>query len=89
VIVDDGVSAERTTLAWDRTALATVCGALVVARLTYERLGPAAVTGLVVALPVAALTCLASRRGRRDGKVTAAVAIATFAIAAVELVAVL
>jgi putative membrane protein len=89
VNADDGFSRERTALAWDRTALAVVCGALVVARLTFDRLGPVAFACLAVALPLAALAGAASRRGLRDGQAPAAVAVATVAIAAVELTALL
>jgi uncharacterized membrane protein YidH (DUF202 family) len=90
---DGGVARERTVLAWDRTALAIVAGAVVVTRLTYDRLGAGALACLVVALPLAVLAGAVNRRRAsstdRDGLAPAAVAAATVAMAAVELWAVL
>lgn len=90
---DEGVARERTVLAWDRTALAIVCGALVVTRLTYDELGVGALACLIVALPLAVLAGIVNRRrasrADRDGLAPAAVATATVAMAAVELWAVL
>ena len=86
---------ERTALAWQRTALATIAGAAVVARLTLDRLGALVVIGLVVAVPLGLWVFLESRsRYRddpvgvaRDGRATAAVTLGVVAIALTELAA--
>jgi hypothetical protein len=93
---DPGVSRERTALAWDRTALAIVCGALIISRLTYDRLGLAALLCTAIAVPLAGLVLLEGR-GRyardpgvgprprpRGGRAPAALALATLALVLVE-----
>jgi uncharacterized membrane protein YidH (DUF202 family) len=91
------MSRERTSIAWERTALTVVTGVMVVARLNLERLTPVALTFLVVTLG-AALGVVATRDtggegGRRtsgprpDGRRPALVALAVFGLAASELAA--
>ena len=92
--IDRGVAPERTTLAWQRTALAVACGAVVVTRLTYARIGVGALIGLAVTLPLAvAAWRVAGRRSvhgvSRDARGPAAVAAATLASAVTCLAAVL
>jgi len=93
---DRGVAGERTALAWERTALAIMCGAVIITRLTYGRLGPAALLCLVVALPLGALVLLEGRGRytrsagglpRRSGRGPAALALATLTLASAELAA--
>ena len=88
---------ERTALAWQRTALAMIAGAAIVARLTLDRLGALVLIGLVVSLPLG-LWVLAESRSRyrddplgraRDGRATAAVALGVIAVAVTELAALL
>lgn len=86
---DPGMQQERTTLAWRRTGLALLVGALGVGRLTLDTVGPAVVlpTVLLAALAayVVAETLRHSRVGEthadepgysvmRDGRLVAAVA---------------
>ena len=70
---DRGAAQERTTLAWRRTGLALVVGALTIGRLTLDHLGPGVVvpTALVAVLGVGVLLGAARARrlaGGRDGK---------------------
>ncbi len=70
---DRGAAQERTTLAWRRTGLALVVGALTIGRLTLDHLGPGVVvpTALVAALGAGVLLGAARARrlaGGRDGK---------------------
>lgn len=92
--IDRGVAPERTALAWHRTALAVACGAVVVTRLTYDRIGVVALAGLAVALPLAVVAWrVAGRRSvhgiGRGAQAPAAVAAATLASAVTCLAAVL
>lgn len=94
-----GVYNERTSLAWQRTALALVAGSAIVARLTLDRLGPVAVASLVLVLPLALWVMLESR-GRytrhagvarprsRGGRAPTALVLATVILALTELAAV-
>ncbi|MEO3936790.1 DUF202 domain-containing protein [Dermatophilaceae bacterium Soc4.6] len=45
-----GLAVERTTLAWQRTALSLLGVSLLLARLAYERLGPAVLVVVAVSL---------------------------------------
>lgn len=47
-----GVQAERTVLAWRRTALSAVAAAAAIARLMYGAFGPASLAPLALALAV-------------------------------------
>jgi uncharacterized membrane protein YidH (DUF202 family) len=96
---DLGVSNERTALAWQRTALAVLAAAVLVTRLTVGELGGLAFVCTAVAVPVTLwlftegrLRYLHQRGSRlraagRGGRATAAVAVATVAVAITELAA--
>nr|WP_304633550.1 DUF202 domain-containing protein [Pseudonocardia sp. C8] len=98
------MQSERTALAWSRTSLALVVGALVGARLLADRFGAVAVLPmLVAALCGTGLMVHAYRRGRRrlpaapdaarpphgDGRLVVAASALTVALAGAGLVAVL
>jgi uncharacterized membrane protein YidH (DUF202 family) len=98
---DPGRANERTALAWQRTALSLMAGAAVLARLTFDRLGMAAVAVLGVAL-LLALWVLLESRGRyehdtgrrprtrsRSGRAPAALAVATVVVGLTETAALL
>jgi uncharacterized membrane protein YidH (DUF202 family) len=97
-----GVHTERTALAWQRTAVALLAGAAIVARLVLVRLGEVAVVCVVVALPVTLWVLWEGRsRYRREAvpralraptdwggaRTPAALAAATALIALIELTA--
>jgi uncharacterized membrane protein YidH (DUF202 family) len=95
-----GESHERTTLAWQRTALALVAGSAVLTRLTFDRLGPLALLSVGVAAPLG--LWLLQSRGRdrheasgavptRTGSAAAplVITLATSTVALVELAALL
>lgn len=96
---DVGVSNARTALAWQRTALALMAGAAIMARFTYSELGWAAIVVLMAALLLSAWVFVESRgryshhagirsRGRsRGGRGPGSLAIATLLIAGTELLA--
>jgi uncharacterized membrane protein YidH (DUF202 family) len=63
VSVDPGFGNERTALAWQRTALSLAGGSAILARLTLDRLGAAALVSVAVAAPLA-LWVLWESRGR-------------------------
>jgi uncharacterized membrane protein YidH (DUF202 family) len=98
--LDDGRGYERTALAWQRMALSLAAASAVLARLTFERAGWVALLS-AAALPLSLLVLLESRlryshdagirmhRRSRDGRAPAALALATVAMAASELVALL
>jgi uncharacterized membrane protein YidH (DUF202 family) len=91
---DPGTAGERTALAWQRTALTVIAGALLVSRLTLDTLGPAAFAVVVVAVPIAVWVLVESRlrhrRGiRQGGRAAAGLTAAVVALAATELVALL
>ena len=91
---DPGTAPERTALAWQRTALTVLAGALLVSRLTLDTLGAAAFVVVVVTVPIAVWVLVESRlrhrRGtRQGGRAAAALTAAVVALAATELVALL
>lgn len=102
VVRDPGMQQERTTLAWRRTGLALLVGALTVGRLTLDRLGGAVVLPTVLVAALAAYVVLSTVRQRRlgvagradprltvlrDGRLVAAVAVVVVVLAVGELVA--
>lgn len=65
-LLDDGLQPERTQLAWRRTSLAVVTGAVVGARLLPEVLGPVGLGLALVALfGAGGLALLSERRARQ------------------------
>ena len=98
-VPDDGRANERTALAWQRTALSLVAGSALLSRLTFDRLGLFALSGVAVALPMSVWIFLEgrwryghdagvrSRRRPRDGIAPTAIMVATVAIAMTELAA--
>lgn len=98
---DPGLANERTALAWQRTALATLAGAGIVARLTWTDLGTVAIVVLALAGALGLWVFVESwaryahaagtriRPRSRGGRAPAAVAIAVALVAATELAAVL
>lgn len=95
---DLGLSTERTELAWQRTALALVVAAAVMARLTFGRLGWVAVivlaaamlTGLWVFAQSGCTRAASSTPSHPTGKGTPALLLVaiTSTLAAVELAAI-
>ena len=96
---DVGAANERTALAWQRSALALIAGAVLLARLTWSTLGPVALVVLSVALVLSSWVFVESR-GRyahdagmrrrprsRGGRAPLALAVATALIGATELAA--
>lgn len=102
---DPGLQQERTALAWRRTGLALVVGALTVGRLTMDTLGSGVVLPAAVALLLATWVVGVTLRSRRyavahpeephfdrllrDGRVPAVVALVAGALALGELVSAL
>jgi uncharacterized membrane protein YidH (DUF202 family) len=96
---DPGAANERTALAWQRTALSLLAGSAILSRITLDRLGLAAMTSVVVAVPLGSWVFFESRaryrqsaglqrRGRpRGGRAAAALAIATVCVGLTELAA--
>ena len=96
---DPGLGNERTALAWQRTALSLLAGSAILARLTFDRLGPVALLSVAVAGPVGLWLFLESRgRYRHDagvrrrprsrgGRAPLALAVATVAAGLTELTA--
>ena len=87
-----GTATERTALAWQRTALAVLAGALLLARITFEELGRLAFVVVVVAVPLALWVLVESRsRARRGvlrgGRAAAVLTVAVVVLAAGELTA--
>ncbi|MFC9553789.1 DUF202 domain-containing protein [Rhodococcus sp. NPDC056960] len=91
---DTGLADERTSLAWQRTALAVAAGGALFGRLTFARLGIVALTVLVfaIALSLCALHESGTRyrrheRQARGGRTTLTLSTATSLLAAIEAVA--
>lgn len=87
-----GAQVERTALAWQRTALSVLAGSLVMARLSFDELGPLALVSLAIALPLSTWVLLRSRpRHHRPatGTPAAALAAAIGLLCVTELVALL
>ncbi|MFC9356667.1 DUF202 domain-containing protein [Rhodococcus sp. NPDC057014] len=88
--VDAGLANERTTLAWQRTALAIAAGGAILGRLTFGRLGflAFAILALAITLSLCAF-CESQGRSRRPrrGRATLALSSATALLAAVEALA--
>lgn len=99
--LDEGLSNERTALAWQRTALSLLVGAAILGRLTFGRLGAVAVAPLAIAAVLAGWVFVESRFRYRDGpdqrrrprarggRAAFALATATVLIAATEVTALL
>ncbi len=91
---DSGLAAERTQLAWQRTALSVAAGSAVMARLTFADLGLAALALLGLALLLSSWILLDSRtRGRQDrlrgGVASSVLAISVVLMSVTELAALL
>lgn len=96
---DRGVSNERTALAWQRTALALMAGAAIMARLTFGKLGWVGIAVLSLAMLLSAWVFLESagryshsadirpRSRPRGGRAGAWLAGSTVILAAIELAA--
>ncbi len=96
----DGVQNERTALAWQRTALSLLASSLILARLTFGRLGVVSLVPVVAAVAVTAWIFFESRgRYRHDagialrprsrgGTAPFALALLTVLLALTELVAI-
>ena len=96
--LDDAAGNERTALAWQRTALSLAAASALLSRLTFDRLGLTALLS-ILALPLSLWVLVESRRRyshdagvpvrrrSRDGRAPAALALATAATVATELVA--
>ena len=101
VPLDEGLSNERTALAWQRTALSLMAAAAILGRLTFSELGWVAVT----LLGVATVLCLwvfaesrwryaqhlglRSRARARGGRAALSLTVATCLIALTEIAALL
>ena len=103
-VADPAAAQERTTLAWRRTGLAMVVGALTIGRLTLDDLGVGVVVPTAVVAALATWVLVGAAGGRRlaggrdgqpelsvlrDGRLPAVVAALLAALALGELVAVL
>ena len=93
-----GLADERTALAWQRTALAVVAGAAVMARLTFDEVGPLALVLLGTSLGLGLWLVLeasarqsrqSSARRPRGGRAPAVLSTAVALLAATEVVALL
>lgn len=87
---DPGAAAERTVLAWQRTALALIAGAAILGRLQADTIGPLVGVPLGLAAGLAIWMLVRTRRGsdRHDGLLPLAAALATGLLAGTELLAV-
>lgn len=90
---DAAAQNERTSLSWQRTALSVAAAAGVLARLGFDVLGPWALVGVVVAVPISGWLLVESRsrygRVSRGGRAPAALALATSVLAGLALCQVL
>ena len=99
---DPAAPQERTALAWRRTGLALLIGALTIGRLTLDALGPAVVVPTALAAALAGWVIIAALRTRRlarahpgepsfsvlaDGRLPGVVAALVGALALGELIA--
>lgn len=90
---------ERTALAWQRSALALMAGAAILVRLTWDRLGLAALVILAVAVVLGTWVFIESRgryadaigvrprRTQRGGRAPTFLCVSVVLIGAVELIA--
>ncbi|MDT9594860.1 DUF202 domain-containing protein [Nocardioides zeae] len=86
----DSAAPERTALAWQRTALALVVAAAIVARLTVGDLGPVALAGGAAAAVAAGVVLVRPRTPSVQGAVpVTALTAAVVVVCALELAAVL
>lgn len=88
----DTAAPERTSLAWQRTALSLAVSAVVIGRLAVGALGPIAVVGAALAALFAAAVLLSRRVldrpvEHRGGAVPLLLALAVLTLGAVEVVA--
>ncbi|MBP6995698.1 MAG: DUF202 domain-containing protein [Phycicoccus sp.] len=65
---DPGLQQERTALAWRRTGLALLVGALVIARLTFDTIGPLSAVPALFTTALAGYVVAQVLRGRRYGR---------------------
>lgn len=63
---DPGLAVERTTLAWQRTGLSLLVGALIMGRIAFVELGPAALPGAFAAALLAGWVVFETRRRHAD-----------------------
>jgi uncharacterized membrane protein YidH (DUF202 family) len=61
------ITDDRTVLAWQRTALSLLGGSVLVARLTYPRIGVLALAAVVLLLPLGAAILAIGRGGQGPG----------------------
>lgn len=65
---DPGLQQERTALAWRRTGLALLVGALVIARLTFNTIGPLSMIPALFTTALAGYVVAQVLRGRSYGR---------------------
>ena len=98
---DPGVANERTSLAWQRTALALIAATAILARLTWDDLGLVGLAPLALAMALSLWVFVESwaryshdagirfRSRSRGGRAPLSLALATALIAVTELAALL
>jgi uncharacterized membrane protein YidH (DUF202 family) len=84
-VSDTGAFAERTALAWQRTALAILTAALIQLRLAVDEAPLAVLVIIAVAGALAALAAVESRRRDRGGRVGLLLTAAMSTLMLVEL----
>lgn len=91
---DVGLSNERTSLAWQRTALAGLAAAALATRLTWETIGAASVVPLALALGITGwltregsrrYTSATDRRRTRDGHAPVVLTLLAAAVGALQI----